>query len=249
MQVSYTFSKNINDADGFLSRAIDLDQGSVPQDPDSRRADRSLASFDIRNILSLNYTYDLPFARNLRGIRGKALSGWQINGITSLTAGTPFTAWTGFSRSRDLASGSQITDRPDLLPGFSNNPMEGKSKGCAADRPVPAGSRLGTPDRYFDVCAFALPDPGYFGNVARNTLIGPGLVGFDFALMKNTAFAEGKNLQFRAEFFNLLNRANFNRPSVTRTFNANGTRIGSAGIISGTLTPARQIQFGLKITF
>jgi len=175
------------------------------------------------------------------------LSGWQINGITSIAAGTPFTVTDGFNRSRNLATGGNIDDRPDLLPSFINqNLTKGTSAGCQG---VPAGARLGTPDRYFDACAFRLPDPGYYGNLGRNTLIGPGLVNFDFAAVKNTRISENKNIQFRGEFFNLFNRANFSRPAVTNIFNSNGTRVASAGIIQSTLTTSRQIQFGLKLTF
>jgi len=63
-----------------------------------------------------------------------------------------------------------------LLTGFSNNPVKGVSKGCAG---VPAGTKLGTLDLYFDPCAFALPDAGFYGNLGRNTVIGPGLANFD----------------------------------------------------------------------
>jgi carboxypeptidase family protein/TonB-dependent receptor-like protein len=247
LQASYTFSKNLNDSDGVLSRTVDTDQGIVPQDPDNRRADRGPAVFDIRNVLSFNYSYELPVARNLAGVAGKFLSGWQLNGITSMQSGTPVTAWVGFSRARNLASGSQITDRPNLRPGFSNDPTGGVSAGCAG---IPAGARLGGPDRYFDACAFTLQDAGFYGNLGRNTIIAPGLVDFDASLVKNTPFLENKNLQFRAEFFNVFNHANFNRPSVTRIFaNAAGDHIGSSGIITSTLGSSRQLQFGLRITF
>lgn len=245
-QVSYTLSKNVNDADGVLSRTIDLAQGSVPQDPDDRRADRGLATFDLRNLFTLNYTYDLPFARNLPGATGRLLSGWQVNGITTLSAGTPFTAWISFNRSRNLATGSQITDRPNLRPGFSNNPVRGVSNGCPG---IPAGTPLGGPERYFDPCAFELQEAGFYGNLGRNTLIAPGLVNFDFSLVKNTPLSEDKNIQVRVELFNIFNRANFSRPSVTRLFNQAGGRIGSTGIIDGTLTTSRQVQLALKLVF
>src|SRR6266852_2711157 len=170
LQGSYTFSKNISDSDGVLGRTLDI-QGTVPQDPDNRRAERSLASIDVRHYFSLNYTYDLPLARNLAGAAGKMLSGWQINGITSIAAGTPFTVIDGFNRSRNLATGGNIDDRPNLLPSFiGKNLTKGTSAGCQG---VPSGARLGTPERYFDACAFGLPDPGYYGNLGRNNLIGP----------------------------------------------------------------------------
>ncbi|PYR83092.1 MAG: hypothetical protein DMG18_13550, partial [Acidobacteria bacterium] len=120
LQGSYTYAKNTTNADGVFGRYLDI-SGTVPQDPDDWRADWGLAGIDIRNYFSLNYTYDLPFARNMTGAAGKVLAGWQINGILTLASGTPVTIYAGFNRSRNGASGTQITDRPDLLPGFNNN--------------------------------------------------------------------------------------------------------------------------------
>ncbi len=128
--------------------------------------------------------------------------------------------------------------------------MKGVSKGCLG---VAAGTKLGTPDLYFDPCAFGLPDPGFYGNLGRNTVIGPGLANFDFSLVKNISFRETKSVQFRAEAFNLANHANFNRPGAlqegVRLFNASAARVVSAATIRSTLTDSRQIQFGLKLTF
>ncbi|MBI4464652.1 MAG: hypothetical protein HY647_08105, partial [Acidobacteria bacterium] len=76
----------------------------------------------------------------------------------------------------------------------------------------------------------------------------PGLVTFDFSLVKNTAITERANLQFRAEFFNLLNRANFSTPA-NALFNASGVRLPTAGQITGTSTSSRQLQFALKLVF
>ena len=128
--------------------------------------------------------------------------------------------------------------------------MKGVSKGCPG---VAAGTPLGTPDLYFDPCAFALPEAGFYGNLGRNTVIGPGLANFDFAVVKNTALTETKSLQFRAEAFNVFNRANFNRPGPLtesiRLFDASGARVVSNATIRSTLTDSRQIQLGLKFNF
>jgi hypothetical protein len=249
LQGSYTYSKNTNNADGVFGRYLD-EGGTVPQDPDDWRADWGLAGIDIRNYFSLNFTYDLPFARNRHGASGKVLSGWQINGILTLADGTPVSILTGFNRSRNGASGTQITDRPNLLPGFSNNPVKGVSAGCAG---VPAGTPLGTPDLYFDPCAFGLPEAGFYGNLARNTVISPGLANFDFSVVKNIPLTEATSLQFRAESFNLFNRANFSRPGPPnesiRLFKPSGERVVSAATIRSTITDSRQIQLGIKFSF
>lgn len=117
-----------------------------------------------------------------------------------------------------------------------------------------AGAQLGTPDLYFDPCAFVLPAPGFFGIAGRNTLIGPGYENFDFSLNKSTplGFKEGSRLEFRAEFFNLFNRANFALPAgnALQVLNpANRQYVAGAGRINKTVTPSRQMQFGLKIIF
>jgi hypothetical protein len=89
------------------------------------------------------------------------------------------------------------------------------------------------------------------GNLGRNTVIGPGLANLDFSLFKNNRIrriSESFNLQFRAEFFNVFNRANFASPTDNRAvFDQTGTRISSAGLVDSTQTPSRQIQFALKL--
>ena len=107
---------------------------------------------------------------------------------------------------------------------------------------------LGGPDRYFDPNAFELPLPGFYGHLGRNTLIGPGFVNVDLSLVKITPVGERVKTEFRAEFFNLLNHANFFAPSLA-IFNRNGTVRGAAGRITATTNTSRQIQFGLKLSF
>ncbi len=92
-----------------------------------------------------------------------------------------------------------------------------------------------------------LPTPGTYGNIGRGTLTGPGLADVDFSLFKDTAISEKATVQFRAEFFNLLNHSNFGPPNAT-VFS--GTSISpSAGLITTTATFPRQIQLGLKLIF
>ena len=200
---------------------------SSAQDPEDLRRDRGLSSFDVRHTLVTNFTYDLPGSQ-LAGALGKAIGGWQVGGIFLVNTGEPITALTGFSRSR--SQNRILADRPNLRAGASNNPV------------------LGGPDRYFDSSAFELPLPGFYGNLGRNTLIGPRFVNVDLSLVKITPIGERFKIEFRAEFFNLLNRANFGLPSLA-VFNANGTVRGAAGRISETTTTSRQIQFGLKLYF
>jgi len=95
-----------------------------------------------------------------------------------------------------------------------------------------------------------LPFPTCFnlrGNARRNILSGPGLVNLDFSVYKNTRISEKLTTQFRAEFFNVVNRANFQSPLDSNTlFDQNGVPQGGAGVIDATANDSREIQFGLK---
>jgi hypothetical protein len=104
---------------------------------------------------------------------------------------------------------------------------------------------LGSVDHWFDPNAFALPPAGYIGTLARNTIIGPDMKTLDLIVGKSVAIGGTRELQFRFECFNLLNRANFGLPQ-NQVFNANGTIREDAGRITSTSTAARQIQLGIK---
>ena len=106
---------------------------------------------------------------------------------------------------------------------------------------------LGNPNQWFNPQAFLRPPPnsGFYGDLGRDTLIGPGLATWDFSALKGTSIHERLSLQFRAEIFNLLNRANFNTPNLI-VFTPTGVS-GTAGAIASTSTTSRQVQFGLKL--
>ncbi|HMB27931.1 MAG TPA: TonB-dependent receptor [Blastocatellia bacterium] len=231
-QVSYTFSRSIDDSSGINSQ----DFGNVVQyglDWYDRTIDRGLSAFHIKHNLTFNWTYDLPFGRNLKGLAGALVKGWQLNNITAIQSGTPFTVRLGFNRSGNLNTTSfSANERPNLKAGASSNPI------------------LGDPNRYFDVNAFELPAVNTRGTLGRNTLIGPGVVNVDASLGKSFALGESRSLLFRAEVFNLPNHPNFAVPSGQIAFtNAQGAVAPTAGKITSTVTTSRQVQFGLKFTF
>jgi len=256
-QASYTLSKSIDDQSGpFPSDYVS--ESGVAQNFFNRKADRGRSSFDRKNVLVLNYLYDLPLYRGgTRNLPGKLLHGWSAGGIINLSSGAPFTANLGsFNNSGTFASFP--ADRPNVKAGA--NP-------CGA-------TILGRPDRWFDPSIFTLPAAGEFGNSGRNTLCGPSLKDFDFSLLKQTKLTETMNLEFRAEFFNLFNHANFDVPVNTQGPNGSGGNgdavfIGrleppcqpasdryacgvlapNVGRIQRTVTTSRQIQFGLKLIF
>jgi hypothetical protein len=169
----------------------------------------------------------------MSGAGGVLLKGWQLNNITTVQTGHPFEVRVGFNRSGNLNTTSfSMHERPNIKAGFSNNPI------------------LGRPDRYWDISAFELQPANTRGNLGRNTLIGPSLVEFDTSLVKIFALGERRNLQFRAEMFNLPNHPNFAVPSGQIAFtNAQGAIAPNWGRVTSTVTTSRQIQFGLKLTF
>ncbi|MEZ5401683.1 MAG: carboxypeptidase regulatory-like domain-containing protein [Bryobacteraceae bacterium] len=222
-RVNYAFARNIDDGSITVTQGGDND---LPQDPDSRKAERGLSNYDVRHYFVTYWNWDVP---NLGGPRWLG-QGWQWNAITTLSSGNPFSVVVGFDRARARFQAGTSPQRPDLVAGRSTNPI------------------LGGPDRYFDTSAFALPEAGFYGNLGRNTLIGPGLAMVDLSLNKRFAISERVAVQFRGELFNALNRANFAIPSARTVFTAGGP-VGSAGRITSTLTSARQLQLGLKLIF
>jgi hypothetical protein len=110
---------------------------------------------------------------------------------------------------------------------------------------------VGDPNHYIKTQCLAFPGLNKWGNLGRNTLIGPGVSKLDVSVFKNNRIrriSENFNAQFRAEFFNVLNRANFASPTDHSTiFDQSGNPISSAGLITATQTTSRQIQFALKL--
>lgn len=228
LQANYVWSKNI---DTLSSNAGADAQGSPSRflNPFDMAADKSLSAIDVRNTFSLNFLYDLPTTPFQGKLRYLA-NGWTLAGIATLSSGNPFTPLVGFCQS-DVTQNCG-SDRPNLAPGRS-----------IEDAVI--GGR--NPERFFDPTVFTLPERGTIGNVGRNTLTGPGFKDVDFSVFKKIPVAEGRTLQFRAEFFNLFNRPNFALP-VSNIFTSAG-RQENAGTISRTTNFGREIQFGLKYSF
>jgi len=178
--------------------------------------------------------YDLPFGAGktlLKGVTGpvdKLVSGWRVGGIINVRSGFSFSPLVGSNRSGN-GDTSVNPDRPSLNPA-STGPII-----------------IGTQRQWFNPNAFSLPTAGTFGNVGRGTIRGPALQTVDFSLFKRTNISEQVRLEFRSEFFNVLNHTNFGNPSLG-VFS--GPSINpTAGLITTTATTSRQIQFGLKVLF
>jgi hypothetical protein len=249
---AYAFAKSLDDHSASFLANEGIAGATTILIPQNPRADWGPSNYDVTHQFVGNFNYDLPLGkgkllgRNAGGIEDKLLSGWQWNGIGTVQTGFPFTPLVSFNRSNN--GDSRAPDRVSLNPNF-NGPLV-----------------LGTPNQWFNPAAFMLPAAGSYGNAGRDILRGPGLGNLDISLFKTTALTEAMKLQFRAEFFNILNRPNFGMPTVF-TFTASGAPTGpgipagapavagaattpvspSAGLINITSTDQREIQFGLKL--
>jgi len=217
---------------------------TVAQNPFDTRADKGPSNFDVKNALSFSLFQDLHAdrARWLRPLSKKLTAGWQLLGIGTLTSGLPFTVYSGVQQT-DF--GSVGADRPDqsAAPVLSTSrPVREDYFGLGANN----GSFFSIP---IGVAGGSGPNQGVFGTLGRNTFRGPALRDFDIALIKDTPLVtqrgggnELASLQFRAEFFNVLNAVNFGLPS--------NILLGPGfGEISRTAGTSRQIQFSLKVIY
>jgi hypothetical protein len=214
---SYTYAKSIDDASGFFNTTGDP---NFPQNSYNLSAERGRSDFDMRQRFTLSYAYDLPVFKGHRW-----MGGWQSFGVLTLQTGQPFTV--------------------ALLPGNDNTNTGISQLGFGAnDRPNVTGNpRLSdpTPREWFDTAAFTTPPYGHFGNAGRDILDGPGFETVNFSMVKNTAVNERLNLQFRTEFFNLLNHTNFNLPD-----NFVGSPTFGQVVAAGD---PRRIQLAFKLLF
>lgn len=221
----YTWAKSIDEASAVLFdeyAGVDL----VPTVWDYR-ANRGPSSFDLRHTGLVNFSYETP---DPGGRASRIAGGWRIDGIVTMQSGPPFSPSVGFDRARLGAARGDLGQRPDLA--RAGGEIE-----------------LGDPFRWFDPTAFALPEAGFLGDLGRGVLSADGLFSVDLALRKNLWRGERQAWTVRAEAFNVTNHPNFGVPSGLRLFGSNGSRIGSAGRVTNTTTPSRQVQLALRWSF
>ena len=225
--LSYTWAKAIDDSD---STQLSTTSGTGNlQNQRDLRGERSRSFQDVRHRMVLSYLYELPFGRGRSLLAAapplvdKIVSGWQLNGITSYQSGRAFT----------IAS---PTDHSNT--GSSN--IRPNATGVSPDLPRSERSPL----RFINAAAFAIPAGFAFGNTGRNVGTGPSQTNFDFSLFKDFAFdgEARRKLQFRAEFFNILNMPQFQVPN--RTFNT-----PQFGTITETINDNRDVQLALRFVW
>src|SRR5580765_1665271 len=182
---SYNFAKASDDA----SDGIDFAPGvAFPQDPSNLLAERGPSSFDTKHRFTVAINYDLPAWKSA----GRFGSGWQLNWIASLQSGRPIP----IANSSDTSGRFYFNQRPNIVPGVNS----------ILAHWTPATG-------YLNPLAFIQPAFGSFGNLGRNSIYGPGYRNLDFSITKNTQLKDQLTLQFRAEFFNILNHPNYAQPN------------------------------------
>jgi hypothetical protein len=214
-QVAYTWSKAIDNAD-FTGGIY----GFVPNTQDSS-GERGRANFDARHNFVASYVYDIPFLKNRDDLISKVIGGWQYSGMVTLRTGLPINPLIG----RDIAGvGSSDRQRPQAL----------RSPELPSDQQ--------SASQWFDPAAYALPAFGTFSNTARNVLSGPGWQLFDMSFQKVVRFAEGRQIEFRADGFNIFNHTQFDTVGTTFTTPATFGRVTASRNERNFMVGAR-IQF------
>jgi hypothetical protein len=221
----YTYGKSIDAASG-------LQGTNQPQDNYNLKGERGLSDFDVRQRFVVSGTWELPLGRDRRwikdGFAARALGEWQLASILTIQTGQPLTAILPTALSGTQSNG---TDRPDLivfpeLPSNQRDPNHWFN--TLAFRPPPIFNDAFGP--------FSIP-----GNEGRNVIPGPGLADWDITLERHARLTERTNLVFRADFFNLTNHPNFDRPGLIFG-TSNFGKISSA-------ENSRQVQFSLRLNW
>jgi hypothetical protein len=255
-QSSYTYSKSIDQIENVFGSDNTNTEGSGVTDAFHPRTDRGPSVFDVGQNWHFNALYNFPNS-SAAGFTGKMLSGWWMGGIETLLSGYPFTVCINGlngNQSNSQLSNPPCTDRPDLVPGRSLYSItHGTSPGCTVPGgiTIAPGTPLGTPNLWFDPCAFTPQPLGFLGNAGRNILRGPSEANLDITIAKDTKLGflgEAGALEFRADLFNIFNKANFQFGSGGA---GNSLSIDSQtpGKLLDTATFSRQIQFSLKLLF
>jgi hypothetical protein len=247
MLISYTNAKLMSNTDTLTSWLEGGTTGGVGgiQDWNNLKGERSLSSQDVSQRFVASYVLDLPFGKGkkylsgLNGFAGGAVSGWGLDGITTLQRGFPVKLSWGGSNALSGDGFGIGSLRPDYVAG------------CDKGR---SGSSVSRVTEWFNTACFTAPsglnsagvqnNPWTFGNEPRvdASLRQQGIVNFDFAVFKRTTIYERLNIEFRTEFFNLFNHPQFGPP--------NGTLTSSTfGQVTNTVNLPRLIQFGLKFNF
>jgi hypothetical protein len=230
---SYTYSKTLDDISSVNNAGSEptliAGENDLAQNPFNLAAEHGPSLFDAKFRFVFSGSYALPQWKNARKTAAFVLNGWQANVIATLSTGTPFTVYDSANVSQQQ-SAPEVTSFYSSKPNLISNPNENQPHNAS---------------EWVSRAPFQQLNPvtqaGQFGNEGRNVVRGPGIEDIDFSLFKNFSINEKAHVQFRAEFFNLLNHANLGVPENDLQSPAFG-QILEAG-------PARQVQLALKLVF
>jgi Carboxypeptidase regulatory-like domain len=248
-RINYTWSKNLDDGSAW-NTSVSSNTPAFVSVPALPHLDYGPAATDVRHLFAANATYDLPIGTgqalfaDANKFTEHVISGWSLASIVSLSTGFPFSPQLGYNPTGSGDSRNPV--RPNVNPNFTG-------------KLYPGGSTAQKAAQFFNPNAFSAPAYGTVGNAGRDSLVGPGYADWDFSLLKSTQITQRFRLQFRAEFFNILNHTNLSLPNEvvfsngpTQGTTANQTTpaaLGTPGVITATANTSRQIQLGLKLLF
>jgi len=268
---SFTWGKSIDT--GSAGGVGDQFSNSIGAPPwYDLRSIRGLSDFNIGRTLVVTLTWQVPSPKSLSGAAGWITSGWELGGIYKVSDGAPFTPTFGTDGDPQGLNSSDTWDFPNRLSGSGcnslvnpGNPNNYIKTQCFAIPTAPSVAFFNAPAPLGCDPAFGQSTdpnaPQYLwcfnlrGNSGRNILIGPGTSNLDFSIFKNIPvkkISESFNVQFRSEFFNILNHPNFAvpvTPDHTDIFDSTGAPTGVAGQLTSTSTTGREIQFALKFVW
>jgi hypothetical protein len=231
---NYTYSKNLDDGSAW-NTSVSGNTPAFVEFPLRPKLDWGPAATDVRQAASIHGSYELPFGPHHRLLAKAsapvrfATAGWTASAIVNVQTGFPFSPQLGYNPTGNGDTRNPV--RPNWNPDFH---------GSLYPR---------TASQYFNPLAFLPPASGTYGNVSRDPLTGPGLSELDFSVFKDSHITERIGLQFRAEFFNILNYTNFSTPNEVVYTSATSGVSPTAGLVTATSTTSRQIQFGAKLQF
>ncbi len=280
IQGAYTWDRNLSDI--FYSNSADINDALAlktrPGLNGPPHGQWGPVSFDRFQRFVVNYSYDLPFGKMTQGFAGKVVGGWNVSGVTIAQTGNPLTfigGGSGGAYGTNQQLSFQGVTTAEICPDFSNGQLKnsGGARSHVANDPTATG--------YFNTAAFACSaplvpygDPGYtspnpadapfadppatdYGNSAVGIATGPGQFNWDISILKNTQITEKVKMQFRSDFYNAFNHAQFAPPQGTNFGTVGFENVGNftsplspeGNFITATSVNPRLIQFGLRFTF
>jgi hypothetical protein len=248
-RVNYTYARNLDNGSAW-NTSVSANTPAFVSYPGNPGLDYGPAATDIRHLVAINGTYQLPVGRghallaSASPVVDRVVSGWSLSTIASIQSGFPFSPQLGYN-----PTGS----------GDTRNPVRPNINSAFTGSLYTHGGTAARAAQFFNPAAFSAPTYGTIGNLGRDTLTGPGYADWDLSLVKATQLSEKTRLQFRAEFFNILNHTNLQTPNEvvytsgpTQGTPANQTASAvqspTAGVVTAAAT-SRQIQLGFKFLF